>query len=415
MSVWGDAHARLARTHAPTRPLPLHDVAAARARALRAGGPGLVYAQLVSMRFVSRSNGVAPNTAAKYASELRFFGEFCAVAHVDPALFGAAGTLPADEEEAVLELFALYCAHFPRASGKKHNTGDYAGSCVHAVRDYASSVHARPVCTPIPRGLELTLRGLRKQFPCGQRAPRFPILQHHLRAVLRRLRRSDPRHRVLRAFYLCCWQLVCRSGDLIRGKKIKGAGSTWDPSRETHIGRVSVEMVRDGAGRAVAKRVSLRLKPGKTDPEGKHHFVKTCLVDEHEDSLSFGAALVDLIRGLVFPPGVDLAQVPLFLDPATGRELTYRDASCELREHLTACGFKELASGLHSLRIGGSTCAADEGGDLASAFCGKWAGSSRHKYQHALRDKIERDTYRMARAPGGVLAVRPGPVSSYAR
>ena len=97
--------------------------------------------------------------------------------------------------------------------------------------------------------------------------------------------------------------------------------------------------------------------------------------------------------------------IPLFLDPETGRELCIRLAASELRARLCACGFSELATGLHSLRVGGATAAsnASSGGDLVCQWMGVWLGTSRRRYQYATRGRIEECALEMARAPGAVL------------
>jgi hypothetical protein len=233
-----------------------------------------------------------------------------------------------------------------------------------------------------------------------------------MRAVLGTLDPNCARDRMLRAYYLECWQLVCRSGDLIRGKRA-AADSPWNPDRDTHLGRVRFEwMVRADGSRM--GRCILRLEPGKTDPEGRHHFEKTCLVDHAPDALTFGAAL-EMMLGELEASDDLVTSVPLFCDPRTGRELTYTAAAAALRERLMRCGFPELASGLHSLRIGGASACASTGRMLMSAFAGKWFGPSSHLYQHAMQDDLEETLLAMARGTGGALAVRPGPVASYAR
>jgi len=62
----------------------------------------------------------------------------------------------------------------------------------------------------------------------------MPITQAALRAILETLDPRSQRDRVLRAYWLAQFQLVCRGGDLIRGKKLPAARS-WDPLRETHL------------------------------------------------------------------------------------------------------------------------------------------------------------------------------------
>jgi hypothetical protein len=90
--------------------------------------------------------GVAPTTAAKYVRTSLFWRILCGRPHRSGPI-GVAGTLPADEEEAALELFALHCVHFPRLRGNQHITGECACSRVAAVCEHASLAHERPACT----------------------------------------------------------------------------------------------------------------------------------------------------------------------------------------------------------------------------------------------------------------------------
>ena len=106
---------------------------------------------------------------------------------------------------------------------------------------------------------------------------------------------------------------------------------------------------------------------------------------------------------------------PLFTDPDTGNELSYSDAAHELKSLLHDCGFAELATGLHSLRIGGATCAAAQGGDYVAGCLGLWSSNTKYSYLYTMRDTLEDTCFKMSRGVSGPLAVRPGPVSAYAQ
>lgn len=359
-----------------------------------------------------RAAGVALSSAVKRKSELLFFREFCATLALDFDSFGAAGVMTLSDEEHVLSLFAVFVVHYPRQTKKVKsgglNTAKYAEDCLSAVRAYCYARHGR---IPGPearsaRQLSLVLKGLHKRAPSGRRALRSPILQVHLRAIRKLLNLEDsPLDRMIWAFFLTCWQGACRCGDLLRGKRYAGS-QAWCPQFDTHRGRLAFSHVDGTSG---VLRATLRLKPGKTDPTGEKGFEKTFLVDESPDSLSAGAALLDmLIRDGV---AGDRTLVPLFLDPRTGRELTYVQAAADLRRLLLLAGFPELSVGMHSLRIGGATCCASVGGEYVSGCLGVWQSKCRRKYMYAMRECVEETCWLMARAAGGELSVRPGPVS----
>lgn len=77
-------------------------------------------------------------------------------------------------------------------------------------------------------------------------------------------------------------------------------------------------------------------------------------------------------------------------------------------------GYPELASGTHSLRIGGATTAAALGGSYLAGCMGLWTSSSMHRYMWGMRDQIEAVASQMAIRDLGPVAVRPGPVAAYA-
>jgi hypothetical protein len=118
---------------------------------------------------------------------------------------------------------------------------------------------------------------------------------------------------MLWAFYLPCWQVACRSGDLLLGKKGRDRGRAWDPQLDTHRRRLRIEKVVNDLGQDTGRRRAvLAVKPGKTDPAGAGRFEKSFIVDSYAHSLSAGYALVCMIQGARPQAGAP-STVPLFL------------------------------------------------------------------------------------------------------
>lgn len=316
-----------------------------------------------------------------------------------------------------MSLFATFVVYHPRVETTRSvNTAAYAEGCLSAVRNWVYEGHQRypgPVAAQA-QTLKQVLKGLHKIAPSGVHSPRLPILREHLLAIRTLLNlRGSQRDRMLWAFYLTCWAGVCRAGDLILPKR--ASRTVWDPQRETHCGRLRMFhlLASESPGGVPRTRFELRLKPTKTDPTGEKNFTKTFLTDPDPEVLSAGNALRDMLKGM--PCDAPLEELPLFLDPATGAELTYETASKELRGHLTASGYPELARGTHSLRIGGATSAASVGGEFVAGCMGLWSSTSRHRYMWAMRGQIEKAGLAMGSTSLGPLAERPGPLATYAR
>lgn len=155
---------------------------------------------------------------------------------------------------------------------------------------------------------------------------------------------------------MTCWQLVCRTGDLLRGKF--RVGQVWDPQFETHRDRFVLARVPE----TPYLRVLLHLPPGKTNRPSEQGPTKTAIVDPEPESLSAGAALARMLEGDPTESGADPSTVPLFRDPATGVEIRYAYVDALLRAALHAVGHSDVANGQHSLRRGGCSAAGDVGG-----------------------------------------------------
>lgn len=82
---------------------------------------------------------------------------------------------------------------------------------------------------------------------------------------------------------------------MIRGDK--DVVRHWDPSRDTHRGRVEVGIGRDVEGNVLGAKITIQIKPTKPDQLSEHRIVKSFVVDDVEGSISAGMALFDMLRG----------------------------------------------------------------------------------------------------------------------
>lgn len=366
---------------------------------------------LSSKRADMKATSLQPGTLATYASADAYFLEFCTVLEICFVTFGALeskGGLPPEEEDEVFELFVIYVVHYPRVANKTLNTADYATNTLSGVRHCCRARHngRRPGTRADDQyGINSVLRALRKVAPSGVRPPRLPIFQIHLHAIRRILDlRGNGRHRVLWALWLTLWQTVCRCGDLLRRKY--RSSTPWDPRWDCHRGRFALEPVpaSERGRHNIAFRAIVRLPPGKTDPSGERKLTKTVLVDTHPDALNCGVAIADMLEKDPLRPGETDEGTPLFRDPTTGAEITYSAAKRELKSLLHAAGYPTLASGMHSLRIGGGTLGTHYKGDFVGGCMGHWLGPSKFDYFFAMRDDCEEAALAMGRGLAGPLA-----------
>ena len=392
---------------------------------MRVGVAGVNVA--VSIRDMLREAFDAGRTEAKKratTSHWKYWLSFCEAWGIDPDKFGSvrnasgeASTLELAKELEVLSGFATFVVYFPRSSTGKTNSVDYAESLISTIRTrYALENGRRPGLVHGPRGscfLSRVLRGLRRLAP-SIRKPREPVLQQHLRAIKVRLDLcNSQRDRMFWALWLVQWQGVMRSADVIKSKK--DSARPWDPARDTHRGRVGVDIVKDLQDSRNRVRISLAVKPTKTDVGGESGFVKTFILDDDPTSLSAAAAVFEMLKR--DPDGDHISKVPLFLDPATRKEVVIEESVKRLRECLTSAGLPNLATGAHCLRIGGATAYANslDGGDLVAGLMGLWRSDAKDGYIHACAPRLEYAGRRIAMESGMALADRPGPVASYAR
>lgn len=283
------------------------------------------------------------------------------------------------------------------------------------MRDWALSEHRREVA-PLASSpfLRKTLSGLCRHAPSGHRAPRPPILRHHLAAIRDLLDLANNlRHRTFWALVPKAWQGVKRSGDLIEPKATQGA--SWDPARRLHRGRLSVVPARSAAGVVIGKSLRISNKSSKVNKLAKKIDESFFPMDRTPGALCAVVALVAMLRG--DPRDQPPEQVPLFRDPETGREILYADVCAFLGYWLTRAGYAELTTGTHALRAGGATSIANmrSDGQLLSGMMGHWASSSQYLYIWAMQPRLEEAARTIGRPTAAPLDVLPsGPVGCFA-
>ena len=164
-------------------------------------------------------------------------------------------------------------------------------------------------------------------------------------------------------------------------------------------------MVLDRAG-AKKLRMTISFAPNKDDITGEKQLRGSVLLNLTRDSLSCAAAVLEMPEGSPLPPGVAPEDVPLFLDPATGREMTHEYAQERLTTLIRTYDAKIYAR-MHSLRRGGSSVSRFLGGEAVATAQGGWRSRAKYKYFHLLRDEVEDTSFVMGRASVGPLA-HPG-------
>ncbi len=128
---------------------------------------------------------------------------------------------------------------------------------------------------------------------------------------------------------------------------------------------IDYQCVLIGASTGIIPVVSLLLVR-KTDQTGERRIVKSLILDHREDSLSDARELKEMLDGDSVLG--DQTKVALSRKPRMGTEVT-NEESC--RASNVACIRQdELASGLHSLRIGGAAAYANApgGGEMIAGF-----------------------------------------------
>ena len=368
---------------------------------------------LVSRRDRAVQTSLSAGTVKKYESSGRYLFELCQVLGLTYRTFGALpenGGVSLEEEDRVLELLAIFAVHHPRVAGATHNVGEYGSQVVTGARWDVRQRHHREIGTPTDRnyGLKAVFRSLEKEFPAGVRAPRPPVLQDALRAVLATLDLENPLHRVYAALWTMQWQGVCRCGDLLRRRHLH-AEQLGDPFWEAHRGRAVMERITVDGHPDITLAVVVHLAPGKQDPLGKRRLRKFFPVDRRPGALSGGRYYAEMLCRDPLRPGETKEDTPMFRMPGTRAELDYDQAKEAFKHHLRLAGYPELATGLHTLRGGGGSAANDVSGYFVAKTLGHWKSKSCNDYFWSMRRTAEKTMVEMARSDAGELADTSGP------
>jgi hypothetical protein len=159
----------------------------------------------------------------------------------------------------------------------------------------------------------------------------------------------------------------------------------------------------------------LFLEPSKVSPTGEKEDLSYYPVDRAPGVLSAAVLIPDMQR--LDPRPSPPEQVPLFVDPAAGLEITYFALSSFLDYWLRRAGCPELATGTHALRIGGKTGVANlcADGALLTGLMGSWTSTTKYRYVWAMRHRVKEAARTTARPYLACeLAGRPGPVGRVA-
>ena len=117
-----------------------------------------------------------------------------------------------------------------------------------------------------------------------------------------------------------------------------------------------------------------------------------------DEEVNAGSAVLAMLSGAPLPAGVAAQDFPVFWNPVTRKALTYREAAEGLKRLLREIGEEELASGLHSLRIGGSTTLASLNASAATmGMFGLWGSDAYLGYVWASRGQMHDLHLRMGR------------------
>ena len=387
----------------PERAVPRLDSAMRRAHERKAQGGVVDVLRRAALEAASRA--WAESTQDGQDTTMRYFFEYMEVIGADASTYGAAaeGLVPSPEElmaeDEILVGFACYVVNFPRKD-KEFNTGAYAGQCVSHVRSWYSAQARLRGRKPgsggvwggdrLGVGLARILKGLRKSHPSAEKKRR-PVLLSHLKRVRARLDLEGSSvqaqfDRTLWAFFVTAWQGVRRSAELLGAE-----GSAWERGRSLHRGRIRI--VKEGEQACFV----VKLPPSKTDQEESKGFSMELPIRVDEE-VNAGSAVLAMLSGAPLPAGVAAQDFPVFWNPVTRKALTYREAAEGLKRLLREIGEEELASGLHSLRIGGSTTLASLNASAATmGMFGLWGSDAYLGYVWASRGQMHDLHLRMGR------------------
>lgn len=183
------------------------------------------------------------------------------------------------------------------------------------------------------------------------------------------------------------------------------------------MGRITWEDVAPEDNGGCKTRTRWILKPNKTDQGGENHFEKTFMVNEDRSAISASFSISSLFHKREYRNDWDHLSIPLFLDPDTGKEITIARSRKMLAMKAQEAGLSLYHIKGHSLRIGGATEYANtpEGCSITASFLDLRVSRAGCSYMHAYWSPLELAGLAVERESGVELAVRPGPVGTYAQ
>jgi len=366
------------------------------------------------------NKSISPTQVRKKRSSINKWKRFCNVVELDEEKFGSVlSNNPAEMQELItiegeiLSAFAAYSFSETTKAGRETVLKNTVDRDLNNVKEHLFSKWGRmpghQQNGKMTMQLTMMLRGIeRMQRPPED--PRLPILQQHLRAVKSKLDlKNSKAHRVLWALWLTQWQGSLRSSDLIRPEN--DVNRTWKPMWDSHRGRIRVEMLHNARGKQLGIALVLTLKPLKNDRHNTRIKKKEFLIDQRADALSAGTAIYEMIK--VDEVTGDPRKVPLFRNPATGKEITYEQSRLNFNTVLKMAGLHNLASGVHCLRIGGTSALsnAEGGGEGLAIAYGGWKSNAAYNYVYLGKGQAAEATARMARQERSNILDNVGPIS----
>lgn len=248
------------------------------------------------------------------------------------------------------------------------------------VHGYYKQMHGR--ATGVGRGVEFTRtlrgvsRGLKNFFPSTPLS-RIPLLADEMREIRSVMSMDNLRDLTFWALWSAQWKGVMRSSDILRLTVEKAW--RWDPAKGTYVGRFTCEDVEPEENGGCKTRMSWRLKPKKTDQGGENSFEKTFLADSDRSATSAVFAIYSLTHKMGYCDDWDHLNVPLLLDPDTGKEVTISSSRTMLAMKVREADLSPQHIKRHSLRIGGATAYENsrEGGSITVVLLGLWESGAR--------------------------------------
>lgn len=214
-------------------------------------------------------------TKRQKSSMLQYCSMYYAAFHIGIESFGTEPTATSEEVQETIRKkcmaitgFARFLVMYPRKAKLAHNSTANPERVVGKVRGYYEHMNGRAPgagrgidSTRTPREVSM---GLRKLYSSASLS-RIALLAEDMWEIRSVMRMDNLRD--LNFWELSSqWQGVMRSREILRPTDDKAW--RWDPSRDTHVGRIIWEDVSPGTGTARRKMI-WRLKTSKKDQGGE--------------------------------------------------------------------------------------------------------------------------------------------------